>query len=195
MEEVSAFIERQDKWEKELEKLRSILVKTPLKETIKWNSPVYTHNNKNILGLGSFKNYCALWFFQGALLKDEANLLINAQEGKTKALRQWRFTSCEEIDETLILMYIQEAIENQKNGREIKPETKKKLVLAEELKKALEEDDELQVAFDKLTPGRQKEYAEFILEAKRDATRLARLDKIKPMIIEGIGLHDKYRNC
>jgi uncharacterized protein YdeI (YjbR/CyaY-like superfamily) len=83
--------------------MREILCSTELKETIKWGTPVYTINDKNIVGLGSFKSYVGLWFYQGVFLKDEAGVLINATEGITKAMRQWRFNSVEEIDDRLIL--------------------------------------------------------------------------------------------
>lgn len=105
--------------------LREILKGTELKETIKWGSPVYTVNGKNVVGIGAFKSYAGIWFFQGALLKNEEGVLVNAQEGTTKALRQWRFSDVNEIDEKLVLKYVNEAIENQKKGKEIKADRKK----------------------------------------------------------------------
>lgn len=119
-------------------------------------------------------------------------MLINAQEGKTRGMRQWRFDDVGQIDESLILQYLEEAIQNQKAGREIKPE-KKALVIPDELKEALSADSTLTEAYDALTPGKRKEYAEYISEAKRLATKLSRLDKIKPMILSGKGLNDKYK--
>jgi uncharacterized protein YdeI (YjbR/CyaY-like superfamily) len=112
-------------WPNELELLKSIVAKTELAETTKWGGTVYVLNGKNVLGVGGFKNYFALWFFNGAFLKDEKKRLVNAQEGITKSLRQWRFSSKEEIDEAEILMYIQEAIENEKQGKISKPEKNK----------------------------------------------------------------------
>ncbi|SFU73183.1 Uncharacterized conserved protein YdeI, YjbR/CyaY-like superfamily, DUF1801 family [Pustulibacterium marinum] len=195
MDQVSAYLEKHDRWKKELEKLRAILLTTELTETIKWGASTYTLDNKNVVGIGAFKSYCGLWFFQGALLNDTANLLYNAQEGKTKALRQWRFESESEIDEKLILKYVQQAIDNQKKGLEIKANTNKTLVLGPELQALFKEDTTLEAAFYKLTPGKQREYADYITEAKRAATKLSRLEKISPMILEGKGLHDKYKNC
>ncbi len=100
-----------NQWENEIEQLHAIIRKTPLVETTKWGGPVYTYNNKNVLGIGGFKSYFGIWFYNGVFLKDEKKLLINANEESTKSLRQMRFNSVNEIDEKLILAYIKEAIE------------------------------------------------------------------------------------
>src|SRR5687768_15659821 len=92
-------------WAEELDMLKNILHNTPLVETTKWGGPTYTYNGKNVLGLGGFKNFFTIWFYKGVFLKDEAGLLVNANEGTTKSLRQWRFTSIDEIDEKLVLHY------------------------------------------------------------------------------------------
>ena len=102
------------KWEEELKLLQSIIAQTELIETIKWGSLTYTLNGKNILGIRAFKNYFTIWFFNGVFLKDERQVLVNAQEGVTKFLRQWRFSAKEEIDEKVVFQYILEAIENEK---------------------------------------------------------------------------------
>ncbi|MEQ8903771.1 DUF1801 domain-containing protein [Ekhidna sp.] len=175
-----------------LEKLRSLLLSTELEEKMKWGIPTYCLQNKNIAGIGAFKNYAGLWFFNGSFLKDEAKVLINAQEGKTKGMRQWRFRSIEEIDEKLVLQYIAEAIQNQKDGKEIKPE-KKALIIPVELKEALASDSQLVEAFDSMTLSCRREYAEHISEAKRPETKQKRLEKIKPMILKNVGLNDKYK--
>ena len=117
---VDDFISDQDKWHDSLLMLREILHETELEEKIKWSFPCYTLKNKNVVGLGSFKSYCGLWFFQGVFLEDVAGVLVNAQDGKTKGMRQWRFSSIEEIDRDLVKAYIEEAIQNQKDGKEIK---------------------------------------------------------------------------
>ncbi|OYQ33102.1 hypothetical protein CHU92_13225 [Flavobacterium cyanobacteriorum] len=179
-------------WAEELDTLKAVINKTPLVETIKWGAPVYTFNGKNVLGLLGFKNFFTLWFYKGFFLKDEAGVLVNANEGNTKSLRQWRFTSKEEINEKLILQYITEAIEVEKAGLEIKPE-KKVVPVPQALQAALDADPALAEAFGKLTPGRQKDYNEYIASAKQEKTQLARLEKIKPMILEGKGLNDKYK--
>ncbi len=190
---VEEFIAKKSEWNKALQILRSIMLSTEMTETIKWGAPTYTVNDKNVIGLGAFKSYVGIWFFQGVFLKDDQKKLINAQEGKTKGLRQWRFTSIEEIDRDLILQYVQEAIQNQKEGKEIKPEKSKTVKMPSELIRILGEDVKIKESFELLTPFKQKEYIEYITTAKREATRLSRLEKIKPMILMGVGLNDRYR--
>jgi uncharacterized protein YdeI (YjbR/CyaY-like superfamily) len=153
-----------------------------------------TINKKNVLGVGGFKNYVALWFWNGVFLKDEAKVLVNATEGVTKGMRQWRFTSKDEIakNEKLILQYMHEAIANEKAGLAIKPE-KKQTVISEFFQKALDDDKAFAAAFATFTPGKQREFLEHIDAAKRDETKQQRIEKIKPMVFEGIGLNDKYR--
>lgn len=181
-----------NQWGEELELLKSIINKTPLTETTKWGGIVYTYNNKNVLGIGGFKNFFTIWFFKGVFLKDEKNVLVNANEENTKSLRQWRFTSKDEVNEKEVLKYLVEAIEVEKAGLEIKPE-KKETVIPQFLQNELESSKVLKTAFEQLTPFKQREYAEFIETAKREATKLTRIEKIKPMILKGIGLNDKYR--
>ncbi|WP_339610711.1 DUF1801 domain-containing protein [uncultured Planktosalinus sp.] len=194
-DQVTAYIEKQTHWQEALSKLRSILKNTSLEETIKWGAPVYVAHGKNVLAIAGFKNYCCIWFYQGVFLKDSQKKLMNAQEGKTKALRQWRFESIDEIDETLILNYAEEAIANAKEGKEIKPIKSKEIKLPLELKEALEKNTALKQRFDTLTPYKQKEYKEHIGSAKQEKTRLNRLEKCIPLILKGIGLNDKYKNC
>jgi len=145
------------------------------------------------LGIGAFKNHSVLWFFQEALLQVNTNLLINAQEGKTKALRQIRFEAGSKIDKQELLKYIDETISLHKLGKEIKPDLKKGIFIPSELSGFFESNSELKKAFSILTPGKQREYAEYISEAKRDETKQERIEKIIPMIKVGIGLNDK--NC
>lgn len=192
MEKEKYIWDKSSQWPDELELLKSIINTTELVETTKWGGPAYTINGKNVLGIGGFKDYFTIWFFKGVFLKDEKGVLVNAQEGVTKSLRQWRFASAAEVDKKLVLQYINEAIENEKAGLAIKPE-KKAFIIPERLQKELESSSNLSEAFAKFTPYKQKEFAEFIESAKREETQLARLEKIKPMIREGIGLHDKYR--
>ncbi|MCK8481641.1 YdeI/OmpD-associated family protein [Psychroserpens algicola] len=193
---VEEYIETNPHYEEELRLLRDIINTTELEETVKWSMPTYCLNGKNVLGIGAFKQHFCLWFHQGVFLKDEHNLLINAQENKTKALRQMRFETKADINKTAVLTYVKEAIENQRLGKEIKPTRKvKDVVIPEELKTALQSNTTLDTSFNALTPGKQREYCEYISEAKREATKISRLEKITPMIIQGIGLHDKYKNC
>ena len=155
--------------------------------------PVYTVDNKNVAGLGAFKSYVCIWFFQGVFLRDEQKVLINAQEGTTKALRQWRFQAVSEMDADLILKYVLEAVENSKLGKEVKPAAKQPAAIPVELHKALLENEALKDSFAQLSPSKQREYAEHIGGAKREATRVSRLEKSIPMILEKKGLHDRYR--
>jgi uncharacterized protein YdeI (YjbR/CyaY-like superfamily) len=177
-----------NQWEEELEIIKSILAKTDLLETTKWGAPIYTLNNKNIVGVGGFKSYFGVWFMNGVFLKDKAKVLVNAQEGVTKALRQWRFNSKEEINEKLLLEYINEAITNEKEGKSIKP------IKCPFLDSELKTDKELSLAFDTFTISKQNEFLEYIETAKQEKTKITRFEKIKPMILKNIGLNDKYRS-
>lgn len=193
---VEEYIEIHSHWSDALSTLRNIINSTEVEETVKWNAPVYTINGKNIIGLGAFKNHFGIWFFNGIFLKDEKKLLVNAQEGKTKALRQMRFESIDDIDKNAVLSYVKEAIENQKLGKEVKADrSKKETIIPKELQIELDKDSDYKNSFDKLTPGKQREYCEHVASAKRNATKQSRLEKIKPMILQGMGLHDKYKNC
>lgn len=192
---VEGYIEVNKHYSEALILLREIILKTDLEESIKWNAPVYSWNGKNVLGLGAFKKHIGIWFFNGVFLKDENNLLEQAQE-KTKGLRQMRFKSINDINKDAVLSYVKEAIENQKLGKEIKPDKKDKLVVIPELlQQEFHENSSFADAFKILTLGRQRGYCEYIQMAKREATKVSRLEKIKPMILKGIGLHDQYKNC
>lgn len=191
-DELFASLER---WKTELTALRSILRSTELEETLKWGAPVYTLDEKNVVGLGGFKSYFGLWFFQGALLADREKLLLNAQEGRTKAQRQMRFRSKDEIDGKIVKAYVKEAIDLARRGVEIKPERTKTVAVPPELRTALGKRKKAKAGFDGLTPGKRREYAEYVASAKRDETKQKRIDKILPMIEAGVGLNDKYRSC
>ena len=192
---VEAYFSAHPEWEEELRELREILLATELEETLKWGAPTYTLEGKNVVGLAAFKNHCALWFFNGALLKND-RLLQNAQSGKTKAMRQARFVKGQEIPVAEVKICVQEAIRNQKEGKEIKAiQRTQEVEIPEDLQNFLDQDSALQKAFESLTPGRKREYCTYIQEAKRESTRNSRLDKIAPMIRQGKGLYDRYMNC
>jgi uncharacterized protein YdeI (YjbR/CyaY-like superfamily) len=194
MEEKKNPWDKSAQWPEEMNLLRGIIAQTELEEMTKWGGPVYTINKKNVVGIGGFKDYVAVWFWNGVFLKDEQKLLVNANEGVTKGLRQWRFTSKEEIakNEKLILNYMQEAIANEKAGLSIKPE-KKETVISALFQKALDEDQNFAAAFAVFTPFKQREFLEYIDTAKREETKVSRMEKIRPMILQNIGLNDKYR--
>ncbi|MBL7906317.1 MAG: YdeI/OmpD-associated family protein [Bacteroidales bacterium] len=182
-----------ERWQKELVVLSSIIRKMPLEKTIKWGSEVFTWNGKNVVSYGGFKNYFALWFYNGVFLSDPNKVLINAQEGVTRSLRQWRFQSLEELDEVSISEYILEAIEVEKKGLKHKPERFKPLPMPQMLAEALSNDPGLQEAYGKLSPGKQKEYIQYLNEARQETTKHKRLEKIVPMIAAGMGLNDRYK--
>ena len=184
--------DKNNNWTAELNLLKSIIARTELVETTKWGGPVYVLNGKNVIGIGGFKSYFGIWFYNGNFLKDENKVLINAQEGVTKSLRQWRFHNSAEIDEKLVLTYILDAIENEKAGKISKPQPKD-AVLSKQLQEQLDGDVILSIAFLKFTAAKQREFHEYIEEAKREPTKLARIEKIKPKILEHIGLNDKYK--
>ena len=184
--------DKNNNWTEELDLLKEIIAQTELVETTKWGAPVYVLNNKNVIGIGGFKSYFGIWFFNGVFLKDKDNVLVNAQEGVTKSLRQWRFNALEEVNKKEVLAYIIEAIENEKAGKVIKATTKE-ILISKELQLELESDNSLAEAFQKFLLAKQREFHEYIEEAKREATKLARIEKIKPLILENKGLNDKYK--
>lgn len=150
---------------------------------------------KHCHGFRRFKNHYAIWFHQGIFLKDTEKKLVNTQKGKTQALRQWKFVEGSKIDLGLVKSYILEAIENCKAGKKLAPNTKKVLLIPELLKSVFLENKNLELSFHKLSPEKQRNYAAHISSSKREATQISRLEKIIPMILDGKGLHDKYKNC
>lgn len=182
------------KWTECYEFMAQLISKTPLKKEFKWGTDIYTYNGKHVIGWGGFKDFFSLWFYNGVFLEDRYQVLVNASEGKTKALRQWRFTDVGQMDEKKILDYIEESIQTIKDGKEIRPEKAAHRMPEGLLKLALNTDKPFKQAFDILTPGRQREYIGYIEEAKQEKTKLARITKIKPLVLAGKGLHDKYKN-
>lgn len=173
--------------------MQEIILKTGLTREFKWGTNIYTYNGKNVIGWGGFKHFFSLWFYNGVFLEDKEKILVAASEGKTKALRQWRFTDVKDMEEKKILAYIRESIQTIQDGKEIKPGKAAAPRAAGLLKKAMEAVPQLKEAFNNLTPGRQREYIQYIAEAKLDATKRSRIEKIRPMIMAGKGLHDKYK--
>ncbi|MEL6390429.1 MAG: YdeI/OmpD-associated family protein [Bacteroidota bacterium] len=193
-ESTAHYISMHPHFEGLLLRIAGLIEETELREEVKWFLPVYTLDGKNVIGLGAFADYVGLWFFQGALLSDQAGVLVNAQEGKTKAMRHWNFRSMEDVDEEMIRIYLTEAIQNQRNGMQVKVDrTPVTYQVPEELQKHLDEDAALLASFHELPPYKQKECAEYISEAKRESTKTNRLAKLLPMIHAGQSPGDKYR--
>lgn len=182
-----------ENWAEANEKIQQVVNETELVKEFKWGGDIYTYNKKNVLAFSGFKNHFALWFHNGVFLKDKYKVLVNANEEKTKALRQWRFNSAEEIDVKKVREYVLEAIQLVKDEKELKTEKSAPKEVNGVLKVILNQNDKLFTSFKTLTPGKQKEYIEYIEEAKQEKTKISRIEKIKPLILEGKGLNDKYR--
>jgi uncharacterized protein YdeI (YjbR/CyaY-like superfamily) len=186
-------MQKNTKWTEEMQLISDVFEKLPFQKTVKWGVDVFTYQGKNVVSYGGFKDFFAIWFYNGVFLSDPDNVLTNASEGKTKFLRQWRFKSKEELNEKKIIQYLEEAIEIEKKGLKIESSPFSQEPLPEILIKEFENNLGLNLSFEKLTPGRQKEYIIYLNEAKQESTRKTRLEKIKPLIINGIGLNDKYK--
>jgi len=188
---VDLVISKDSKWENEVEKLRTILLDCSLTEELKWDSPCYLYNKKNIILIHSFKDYCAISFFNGALLSDPNGLLIKPGKN-TQAGRQIRFTNVSEILklEPLLKAYIYEAIEVEKAGLKVEPLNNAEITIPEELQLKLNAIPALKEAFEKLTPGRQRVYNMYFSEPKQSKTRETRIEKYMERILIGKGFND-----
>jgi len=187
---VDGYLSKAKKWQEEFEKLRMIILPSGLTEELKWGKPCYTFQDSNILIIQGFKEYCALMFCKGALLKDPKGILIQ-QTKHVQAARQIRFTNVREIVkmESILRAYIHEAIEAEKAG--IKVHFKKNPEpIPEELQNKLDEIPALKTAFEALTPGRQRGYILYFTAAKQTKTREARVEKWMAQILNGKGLDD-----
>jgi uncharacterized protein YdeI (YjbR/CyaY-like superfamily) len=189
--QVDAFIAREKRWPTEVIELRRIALASGLTEDLKWGVPCYTLNGSNVVILHTFKEYCAYLFFKGALMKDEAHLLIQQTEN-VQAMRQVRFTSLDQIMELepMLNAYIQEAIAIEKSGAKVNMKDTSEFKVPEEFEQALDADAKLKTAFQSLTPGRQRAYLLFFGAPKQVKTRLERIEKYRPVILAGKGLND-----
>ena len=178
-------------WQKEIEQLRTLVLDCGLTETLKWGCPCYTYEDSNVVLIHTFKEYCALLLFKGALLKDPKELLVQQTEN-VQAARQMRFISSQEITKlkTTIKAYIKEAIAAEKSGMKVELKKTSEFAMPEEFKQILKEDAALKKAFNALTPGRQRGYLLHFSAAKQSKTREARIEKCIPDILEGKGLND-----
>ncbi len=188
---VDAFIGRARQWREEYEKLRAIVLGCGLTEELKWGVPCYTFENKNVVLMHGFKEYCALLFPKGALLKDRRGILIQQTEN-AQAARQVRFTSVREIAqlEPALKAYIDEAIAAEKAGLKVNLKTTSEFKVAEEFQSKLDAMPALKTAFDALTPGRQRAYLLYFSAPKQSKTRASRVEKCMPQILSGKGLND-----
>lgn len=188
---VDAFIDRAEKWQDEFKLLRAIALDCSLTEELKWGVPCYTFNNSNIVLIHGFKEYCAILFVKGALLKDPNGILIQQTENVQSA-RQARFTNTQEIAEVeaALKAFIQEAIEVEKAGLKVNYKKADEFPIADEFQKKLDEILGLDEAFYALTPGRQRAYLLYFSDPKQSKTREARVEKCIPQILVGKGLND-----
>ena len=189
--EVDIYLQNLKKWQDELTELRNILQGSELTEDFKWMHPCYTYNGKNVVLLHGFKNYCAILFHKGVLLKDEASILIQQTENVQSA-RQIRFLQLSEIEELkpIIKKYIQEAIEVEKLGLKVKLKKKSEIETPTELIQIFKERPEFKKAFESLTLGRQKGYLYHFNKPKQSKTKITRIEKNVERILDGYGLND-----
>jgi uncharacterized protein YdeI (YjbR/CyaY-like superfamily) len=189
---VDWYFQKAKKWQEELELLRIIVLDCQLIEELKWGCPCYTLEQSNIVLIHTFKEYCALLFFKGALFKDPQNILVQ-QTKNVQSARQIRFTSAREIVEVqpIIKAYLTQAIEVEKSGLEVILKTTTEFGVPEELQTKFDEVPELKTAFDALTPGRQRGYILHFSAPKQSKTRVSRVEKYMPHILNGKGLDDK----
>ena len=189
--QVDAFLNEAEKWREEMKKLRKIILGCPLTEELKWGKPSYSFEKNNIVLMHGFKEYCALLFFKGALLKDAHGVLVQQTEN-TQSARQIRFTNIREIArlEPILKAYVLEAIEVEKAGLKVEYKKTSEFTMAEEFQNKLDKIPALKTAFGALTPGRQRAYLLYFSAPKQSKTRSARVEKCLPQILKGKGLND-----
>ena len=188
---VDFYFSKAENWQKEIERLRTIVLDCGLMEELKWGCPCYTYQNTNVVLIHIFKEYCALLFFKGALLNDPRGILIQQTEN-VQAARQMRFTNLREIVklEPIIKAYIYEAIEVEKAGLKVKLKTTEEFKVPDEFQKKLDKIPALRKAFEALTPGRQRAYLFHFSQPKLSKTRESRVEKYMPQILQGKGIND-----
>jgi uncharacterized protein YdeI (YjbR/CyaY-like superfamily) len=188
---VDEYLNKAKKWKEESEKLREIVLSCGLTEDFKWMHPCYTLENKNIVIIHGFKEYCALLFHKGALLKDKQGILIQQTEN-VQAARQIRFTNLQQIVdmENILKEYVLEATEVEKAGLKVELKKNTEYVVPEEFQAKLDENPALKTAFDGLTPGRQRAYLFYFSQPKQSKTRVSRVEKSTQQILDGKGLND-----
>ena len=188
---VDAFLAKEKKWQEEFKKLKQIILDCRLTEELKWGQPCYALEGTNIVLMHGFKEYCALLFMKGALLKDAKGVLIQQTENVQSA-RQIRFTNVQEINkmEKTLKSYIHEAIEVEKAGLKVELKKTTDFKVPEEFQSKLDKLPALKTAFDALTPGRQRAYLFYFSQPKQSKTRESRVEKYIPKILDGMGFDD-----
>jgi len=188
---VDLFFNKAKNWQAEFEQLRTIILDCGLNEELKWGQPCYSFQDSNIVLMHGFKEYCALLFFKGALLKDTNGILIQQTEN-VQAARQVRFTNVREIVkmERILKAYIYEAIELEKAGLKVDLKKTAEFTMPGEFQQKLDKMPDLKKAFDALTPGRQRGYLLHFAAPKQSKTRESRIEKSIPQILKGKGLND-----
>ncbi len=189
--EVEKFLKNSKVWQKEIAKLRTIILKTKLEENFKWRLPCYSYNDSNVVIIQSFKACLGMMFFKGSLLKDPKNILID-NGPNSQAGRRFEFRSVEEITKLapVIKSYIEEAIGIEESGQKVVFK-KKAEAMPSELKKMFAKSPKLKKAFESLTPGRQRAYILHFSSAKQSLTRQSRIEKCIPRILDGKGMNDR----
>lgn len=189
---VDFYFDKAKKWQEEIKEMREIALECHLTEELKWGCPCYTYEDKNIVLIHVFKEYCAFLFFKGALLKDKKKILIRQTEN-VQAARQVRFTNVKEIKKlkSALIAYIYEAVKIEESGVKIEFKKTKEFNMPEEFQKKLDKNAKLKTAFQALTPGRQRGYLLHFSSAKQSKTRESRIEKCIPQIMNGKGLDDK----
>ncbi|MEI7491729.1 MAG: YdeI family protein [Bacteroidota bacterium] len=189
---VDIFLSKADKWREEFEKLRMIVLDSQLTEKLKWGVPCYTFQNRNLVLIHGFKEYCALLFFKGALLKDTHGILIRQTEN-VQASRQVRFTGIREIIEleSILKAFVHEAIEVEKAGLKVELKKTSEYPIPLEFQNKLDENASLKASFKALTPGRQRAYLFYFSQPKQSKTRESRIEKYVSQILNGKGLNDQ----
>ncbi|APQ16233.1 DUF1801 domain-containing protein [Maribacter hydrothermalis] len=188
---VDEFLEKTQKWQKELQLLRKLVLECGLTEEYKWRQPCYSFQGSNIVLLGNFKDYCSLSFFKGVLLKDDYDIMVSPGKN-SQSVKLIKFLSDREIinNENILKTYIYEAIEVEKLGIKVVLEEKENLKLCSELIEALAANKTLKAAFESLTPGRQRGYNLYFSAPKQQKTKIDRIEKYTKRIIDGYGFHD-----
>jgi len=188
---VDGFLKKATKWRDEFEKLRKVCLDCGLTEELKWGKPCYTYQKSNVVLIHGFKEYCALLFMKGALLKDPNGILVQQTEN-VQAARQIRFTNIREIVEmeAILKAYIKEAVEVEKAGLEVEYKKISEFAVPDEFQRKLAKTPALKAAFNALTPGRQRGYLLHFSAPKQSKTRESRVEKNMPHILKGKGLNE-----